>query len=102
MIVDNTMEYDALCLVAHEYFMDPYALPQLCLPRKHNLVKLFKFNFMLLSKNWHITSKNSQRIPRSNLGNLSLRSLTKLRDELEAVMVRWRSTACSRLEYIAT
>ena len=77
------MEYNALRLVAHEYSMDPHALPQLCLPHEHDLVKLFKLNFMLFSQSRHVTSKISKRILRSDLGDLSLRSLAKLRDELE-------------------
>ena len=67
----------------HEYSMGPHALPQLCLPREHDLVKLFKLNFMLFSQSRHVISKISKRILRSDLGDLSLRSLAKLRDELE-------------------
>jgi hypothetical protein len=64
--------------------MGPHGIPELCLLREHNLVKLFKLNFMLFSKIWHVTSRISQRILRSELGDLSLRSLAKLRTELEA------------------
>jgi hypothetical protein len=77
------VEYNALRLAAHKYSMGPHALPELCLPRKHNLVKLFKLNFMLFSMNRHATSKISKRIMRSDLGDLSLRSLAKLRTEFE-------------------
>jgi hypothetical protein len=64
--------------------MGPYGIPHLCLPREHNLVKLFKLNFMLFSESRHVTSKISKRILRSDLDDLSLRSLAKLRTELEA------------------
>jgi hypothetical protein len=83
MIVDSSVEYNALRLAAHEYSMGPHALPKLCLLRDHNLVKLFKLNFMLFSKSRHVTSKISKKILRSDLGDLSLRSLTKLMIELE-------------------
>lgn len=82
-IVDSSVEYNALRLAAHEYSMGPHALPQLCLPREHNLVKLFKLNFMLFSQSRHLNPKISKRILRSDLGDLSLRSLAKLRDALE-------------------
>ena len=49
MIVDSIVEYNALRLAAHEYSMGPHALPQLCLPREHDVVKLIKLNFMLFS-----------------------------------------------------
>ena len=32
MIVDSTMEYNALRLAAHEFMMGPHAIPQLSLP----------------------------------------------------------------------
>ena len=83
-IVDSTVEYNALRLAAHEFRMGPHALPQLCLPREHNLVKLFKLNLMLFSHSRHVTTKISERILRSELGELSLRNLAKLRDELES------------------
>jgi hypothetical protein len=83
MIVDSTVEYNALRLAAHVYSMGPNGIPELCLPREHNLVKLFKLNFMLFSESRHVTSRISQRILRSDLGDLSLRSLAKLRTELE-------------------
>ena len=63
--------------------MGPNALPMLCLPRKHNLVKLFQLNFMLFSQSRHATSTISRRILMSDLKDLSLRSLAKLRSELE-------------------
>jgi hypothetical protein len=53
-IVDSTVEYNALHLAAHEYSMGPHGIPQLCLPREHNLVKLFKLNFMLFSESRHL------------------------------------------------
>ena len=83
MIVDSTVESNALCLAAHKYSMGPHALPQLCLPREHDLVKLFKLNFMLFSQSRHVTSKIFKKILRSDLGDLSLRSLAKLRDKLK-------------------
>ena len=82
-IVDSSVEYNALRLAAHEYSMGPHALPHLCLSREHNLVKLLKLNFMLFLESRHVTSKISKRILRSDLGDLSLRSLAKLRDEFE-------------------
>ena len=48
-IVDSRVEYNALRLAAHEFRMGAHALPQLCLPRDHNLVKLLKLNLMLFS-----------------------------------------------------
>ena len=83
-IVDSTVEYNALRLAAHEFRMGPHGIPELCLPREHNLVKLFKLNFKLFSESRHVTSNLSQRILRSELRDLSLRSLAKLRTELEA------------------
>ena len=38
---------------------------------------------MLFSESRHVTSRISSKILRSDLGDLSLRSLAKLRDELE-------------------
>jgi hypothetical protein len=78
------VEYNALRLAAHEFRMGPHGIPQLYLPREHNVVKLFKLNFMLFSESRHVTTRISQRILRSELGDLSLRSLTKLRTELES------------------
>jgi hypothetical protein len=83
MIVDSTMEYNALRLAAHVYSMGPNGIPELCLPHEHNLVKLFKLNFLLFLESRHITSRISQRILRSDLGHLSLLSLAKLRTKLE-------------------
>ena len=83
-IVDSTVEYNALRLAAHEFRMGPHALPEFCLPREHNLVKLFKINLMLFSQSRHVTSHISKRIMRSELKDLSLRSLAKLRNELES------------------
>ena len=83
-IVDSRVEYNALRLAAHEFRMGPHGMPELCLPREHNLVKLFKINLMLFSHSRHVTSKISNKILRSDLGDLSLRSLAKLRDELES------------------
>jgi hypothetical protein len=82
-IVDSTVEYNALRLAAHEYSMGKHGIPQLCLSREHNLVKLFKLNFILFSESRHVTSRIFQRILRSELGDLFLRSLAKLRTELE-------------------
>jgi hypothetical protein len=81
--VDSSVKYNYLLLATHEYSMDSHALPELYLPREHNLVKLFKLNFMLFSKSRHVTSKISNKILWSDLGDLSLRSLAKLRTELE-------------------
>jgi hypothetical protein len=83
MIMDSIVEYNAFRLAAHEYSLGPHALPELCLLRKHNDVKVFKLNFMLFSKSRHVTIKISKRILKSDLGNLSLRSLAKLRTELK-------------------
>ncbi len=84
-IVDCTVEFNALRLAAHEFRMGPHALPEICyLPREHNLVKLFKINLMLFSQSRHITSQISKRILRSELKDLSLHSLAKLRNELES------------------
>jgi hypothetical protein len=83
-IVDSTVECNALRLAVHEFRMGPHGIPELCLPREHNLVKLFKLNFMLFSQSRHVTSRISQRILRSEVRHLSLRSLAKLRTELEA------------------
>ena len=83
-IVDSSVEYHALRLAAHEFRMGPHALPELCLPREHNLVKLFKLNLMLFSQSRHVTSTISKRILRSELAELSLRNLARLRDELES------------------
>ena len=68
-IVDNSVEYNALRLAAHEFRMGPHALPKLCLPREHNLVKLFKLNLMLFSHSRHVTSTISEGILRSELGD---------------------------------
>jgi hypothetical protein len=81
--VDSIVKYNALRLAVHEYSMGPNGILELCLPREHNRVKLFKLNFMLFSESRHVTSRISQRILRLDLGYLSLRSLAKLRIELE-------------------
>jgi hypothetical protein len=100
MIVDRNVEYNALRLAAHEFTMGPHALIELCLPREHNLVKLFKLNFMLFSQSRHVTSKISKKILRSDLGDLSLRSLAKLRDELEGSYDAVEILACSLDHFI--
>jgi hypothetical protein len=82
-IVDSTVKYNALRLAAHEFRMGPHGIPELCLSHEHNMVKLFKLNFMLFSESRHVTSNLFQRILRSELWDLSLRSLAKLRIELE-------------------
>ena len=85
--MDSIVEYNALRLAAHEYSMAPHALSQLCLPREHHIIKLCKMNFILFLQSRHVSSKISNRILRSDLGHLSLRSLAKLRDELEVCYV---------------
>ena len=84
MIVDKIVEYNALRLAAHEYDMGPHGFPQSCLPREHNLVKLFQLNLMLFSQSRHVSMQLPWRILLSDLENLALRSLAKLRDELES------------------
>ena len=64
MIMNSTVEYNVLCLAAHEYSMGPHGIPELCLSREHNLVKLLKINFMLFSQSRHVTSLISNRILR--------------------------------------
>jgi hypothetical protein len=58
-IVDSMVEYNVLRLAAHEFRMGLHGIPQLCLPREHNLVKLFKLNFMLFSQSRHATLRIS-------------------------------------------
>ena len=62
-IVDSSVEYNALCLAAHEFRMDPHALPE-WLSREHNLIKNFKLNLMLFSQSRHVTLTISDRILR--------------------------------------
>jgi hypothetical protein len=82
-IVDRSVEYNPLRLAQHDYSMCPNALLRLCLPHEHNLVKFFQLNFMLFSLSRHVTSKISKRIIMSDLRDLSLRYLAKLRNESE-------------------
>ena len=82
-IVDKSVEYNALRLAQHGYSIGPNALPMVCLPHEHNLIKLFQMNFMLFSLSRHATTKIYRLIFMSDLGDLSLRSLAKLRNELE-------------------
>jgi hypothetical protein len=84
MIVDKSVEYNVLRLAQHENSMDPNGVPRVCLIREHNLIHQFQKNSLWFSHSRHVTSKISRRILMSDLGNLSLRSLAKQRDELES------------------
>ena len=67
MIVDSTVEYNALRLAAREYSMGPHGIPELCLPREHNLIKFLQLNLMLFPQSRHVTSLISKRFLRSDL-----------------------------------
>ena len=81
--MDSTLEYNALRSAQHEYAMDPNVTIWACFPREHNLITQFQMNLMSFSQSRYITSNFLQIILTSDLGDLALRSLTKLRDELE-------------------
>jgi hypothetical protein len=81
--VDKSVEYNALHLVQHEYVMGPNGVRRVCLSREHNLIAQFQMNLMWFSQSRHISSRISWRIFMSDLGDLSLHKLAKLRDELE-------------------
>jgi hypothetical protein len=83
-VVDKSVEYNALRLAQYEYAMGPNVDLRVCLPREHNLITQFQMNMMWFSRSRHVSSKISRRILMSDLGDLSLRSLAKLRDELES------------------
>ena len=83
-VVDKSVEYNALRLAQYEYAMGPNVDLRVCLPREHNLITQFQMNMMWFSHSRHVSSKISRRILMSDLGDLSLRSLAKLRDELES------------------
>ena len=83
MIVDESAEYNALCLAQYEYVMGPNAVIRVCLPREHNLITQFQLNLMWFSHSRHVSTRISQRILMSDLGDLSLQRFSKLRDELE-------------------
>ena len=82
-LVDSTLEYNALRSAQHEYAMDPNVAIWACFPREHNLITQFQMNLMSFLQSRYITSNFLQRILTLDLGYLVLRSLTKLRDELE-------------------
>jgi hypothetical protein len=81
--VEKSVEYNALCLGPHEYTMGPNADLRVCLPRQHNLITQFQMNLMWFSQSRHVSNTILWRILMSDLGDLSLRKLAKLRDELE-------------------
>jgi hypothetical protein len=81
-IVDKSAEYNALRLAQYEYAMCPHDVIRVCLPRKHNLITQFQLNLKWFSHSRHVSSRISRRILMSDLGDLSLRNLAKLRDEL--------------------
>jgi hypothetical protein len=83
-IMDKNMEYNALRLAQHEYSMGPNGVRRVYLIRKHNLIHQFQINLMWFSQSRHVSSKISRRIFMSDLGDLSLHSLAKLKDELES------------------
>jgi hypothetical protein len=77
------VEYNALRLAQHES-MGPNGVPRVCLIREHNFIHQFQMNSLWFSHSRHVTSKISRRILMSDLGDLSMRSLAKLKDELES------------------
>jgi hypothetical protein len=81
--VDKSAEYNALRLAQYEYAMCPNDVRRVCLPCEHNLITQFQYNLMWFSHRRHVNSRISRRILMSNLGNLSLRKLVALRDQLE-------------------
>ena len=81
--MDKSVEYNALRLAQYEYAMCPHEVKWACLPREHNLIRQFQLNMMWFSRSRHVSSTISRRILMSNLGDLSLRKLAKLRGELE-------------------
>jgi hypothetical protein len=83
MIVDKSVEYNALRLAQHEYAMGPNVDLRVCFPREHNFITQFQMNLMWFSQSRHVSSNFLWKILMSDLGNLSLRKLAKLRDELE-------------------
>ena len=74
---------NALRLAQYEYAMGPNAVTRVCLPREHNLITQFQQKLMWFSHSRHVSSRISQRILLSDLGDLSLRRLAALKDELE-------------------
>ena len=83
MIVNKSVEYNALRLAQHEYCMGRIGVLRVCLIREHNLIHQFQMNSFWFSHSRHVTSKIPTRILISDLGDLSLSSLAKLKDELE-------------------
>ena len=81
-VVDKNVEYNALRLAQYEYAMGPNVDFRVCLPREHKLITHFQMNLMWFSQSRHVNSGISRRILMSDLGDLSLRNLAKLRDEL--------------------
>ena len=81
--VDKSAEYNALHLAQYEYVMYLNDDRRVCLSREHNLVTQFQQNLMWFSHSRHVSSRISRRIFMSDLGDLLLRKLAKLRDELE-------------------
>ena len=63
--------------------MGPIVDFKVCLPREHNLITQSQMNSMWFSQSRHNNSRILRRILMSDLGDLSLRNLAKLRDELE-------------------
>ena len=83
IVVDKSVEYNAFRLAQHEYAMGSNVNFRVCLPREHNLITQFQINLMWFSQSRHNSSRISRKILMSDLGDLSLRNLAKLRDELE-------------------
>ena len=81
--MDKNVEYNALRLAQHEYAMGPNVDLRVSLPREHNLITRVQMNLMWFSQSQHVSLKILWKILMSNLGDLSLRKLAKLRDELE-------------------
>ena len=81
--MDKSVEYNALRFAQYEYVMCPNDVIRVCLPREHNLITQFQQKLMWFSRSRHVSSICLRRILISDLGDLCLQKLAKLRDELE-------------------
>ena len=82
-IVDKSAEYNALRLAHYEYAMCPKEVKRACFPCKHSLITQFNLNLMWFSRSCHISTQIPRRIRMSDLEDLSLPTLARLRNELE-------------------
>ena len=83
VVVDKSIEYNALCLAEYNCAMWPNDWGRRYMSREYNIVTQFRENMMWFSKSRHVTTRVSRRILRARLEDLTLPELDGLREVLE-------------------